>query len=215
MNAIFPIFAIFILVLILFFLSQIVVKIIWEYKAKFNSTKTIEYLGSAIALIFLFIIFLLAVVSATNIFVTAEEPAPSDIEEVKLIDNSLNLEDCRKLIDEIYLGESQIYKLENHRYLEIVSTSNNINLNYRKGARKLRLIAEQYLKLDLNPEAISYSQIIADKLQKKAQLFEQRIDFIIREKEQQKVSELLDKMDIVTQERLNAIASVEDQCNSK
>ena len=211
MNAIFPIIAIFIFVLILFFLSQIVVTIIWNYKAKLKAHKTIENLGIAIALFFWFIILIYAIFSATNIFVNVGDFVPSKPKD-QIIANSLNLEDCQKLIDKIYVGESQIYNLENHRYLELVSTPKNINSDYQKGVEVLRSVAGQYSKLDLNPESEYYPQIIAKKLQEKALFFEQRIDIVDVNKNKQNINQLLVKMDIVTQERLNAIKSVENQC---
>ncbi len=213
MNAIFPIIAIFIFVLILFFLSQIVVKIIWQNKAKFNSTKTLETSVTAIALLVWLIILMLAIFSATNIFVKPKDSFSVNSEEVNGTDSILNLEDCQKLINEIYLGESQIHNLENHHYLEIVDTPTKIKLNYQKGAEKLRLIAEQYLELDLNPESAYYSQTIANKLQEKAQLFEQRMGILANINNRQEVNQLLAKMDVVTRERLKAIESVENQCN--
>ena len=211
MNAIFPIIAIFIFVLILFFLSQIVVTIIWNYKAKLKANKTIENLGIAIALFFLFITLMLAIFSAANIFVNVGDFVTSKPKD-QIIANSLNLEDCQKLIDEIYVGESQIYNLENHRYLELVSTPKNIKSDYQKGAEVLRSVAGQYSELDLNPESEYYPRIIAEKLQEKALFFEQRIDIYNVNKNKQKINQLLGKMDIVTQERLNAIKSVENQC---
>ena len=214
MNAIFPIITIFIFVLILFFISQLVVKIIWNYKRKFNSTKTIATFGTAIALFFWFITLMLAVFSTTNLFVNARDIAAVK-PEVKIIDNSLNLEDCQKLIDKVYIGEGQIYDLEHHRYLELVSTPKNIKSDYQKGAEGLRAIAEQYLELDLNPESEYYRRIIAEKLQEKARLFEQRSDIIDVNKNQQKINQLLEKMDMISQERLNVIASIEEQCNPK
>ena len=215
MNAIFPIITIFIFVLILFFLSQLVVKTIWHYQKKFNSTKTIETWGSAIALFFWFIILMLGVTSAINIFVNTGETSSNIVEAAKPIEKALNLDDCSKLIDTIYIQESKIYNLENHRYLEIITTPKFLSSDYQKGAEVLKETAKEYLQLDLNPESEYYSQIIANKLQEKAQLFEQRSESITDNKEQQKVVQLLDKMDIVTQERLKAIASIEEQCNAK
>ena len=215
MNVILPITAIFIFVLILFFLSQIVVKIIWKYKKKFKSTKTLETLMTAIALSVWFIILMLAIFSATNILVNSKVYSSSNSATVKNTENIFDLADCQKLINAIYIGESQIYDLENHHYLEKVATPKTIKSDYNKGAEKLRLIAEQYLKLDLNSESESYSQIIANKLQEKAQLFEQRMEFTSDTDNKQEVNQLLNKMDIVTQERLRAIEFVENQCNPK
>lgn len=216
MNPILPIIAIFILVIILFFLSQMVIKIIWDYKAKLNSTKTITNLGSAIALSVLFIMFIFAIFSVINIFNNTEESVSPKLQEVKItneIEQSLNLEDCQELINQIYLSESQIYNLENHRYLEAVSSSKNINLDYQTGAKKLREISEQYLTLDLNPESEHYSQKLAEKLQEKAQLFETRSEITTGNKSKQEIKQLLNKMDAVTQERLHAIESLESQCD--
>ncbi len=215
MNAIFPIITIFIFVLILFFLSQLVIKIIWNYKKKFKFTKTIETWGSAIALFFWFIILMLGVTSAINIFVNTGESSSNIVEAAKPIEDALNTDDCSKLIDAIYIQESKIYNLENHRYLEIVATSKDLSSDYQKGAEVLRETAKEYLQLDLNPESEYYSKTIANKLQEKAQLFEQRSESLANNKEQQKVIQLLDKMDIVTQERLKAIASIEEQCSAK
>ena len=215
MNAIFPIITIFIFVLILFFLSQLVIKIIWNYQKKLNPTKTIETWGSAIALFFWFIILMLGVTSAINIFVNVGESSSNIVEAAKPIEDALNLDDCSKLIDTIYIQESKIYNLENHRYLEIIATPKVLSSDYQKGAEVLEEAAKEYLQLDLNPESEYYSQIIANKLQEKAQLFEQRSKSIASNKEQQKVVQLLDKMDSVTQKRLKAIASIEEQCNAK
>ena len=215
MNVILPITAIFIFVLILFFLSQIVVKTIWKYKKKFKSTKTLETLMTVIALFFWFIILMLAIFSATNILINSKVYSSSNSATIKNTENIFEVADCPKLINAIYLGESQIYDLENHHYLEIVATPKTIKSDYKKGAEKLRLIAEQYLKLDLNSESESYSQIIANKLQEKAQLFEQRMEFTSDTDNKQEVNQLLNKMDIVTQERLRAIEFVENQCNPK
>lgn len=216
MDAIFPIIAIFILVIILFFLSQIVIQIVWNYKAKFNSTKTIETVGIAIALFVLFMIFMLAVFSVINIFANAEDSSSNKTETIKVIDEidtNLNLQDCQKLINQIYLGESQIYNLENHRYLEVVATPKNINQSYQKGAEKLKSSAKQYLELDINSESKYYSELLANKLQEKAQLFEQRSKITTDTKNKQKINQLLGKMDQVTQARLKAIESIENKCN--
>lgn len=216
MDAIFPIIAIFILVIILFFLSQIVIQIVWHYKAKFNSTKTIETVGIAIALFVLFMILMLAIFSAINIFANAEDSSSTKTEVTKVIDEideTLNLEDCQKLINKIYLGESQIYNLENHRYLEVVATSKNINQSYQEGAEKLKFIADQYLDLDINLESKYYSEILANKLQEKAQLFKERSRITTNTNNRPKINQLLDEMDRVTQARLKAIESIENKCN--
>ncbi len=218
MNPILPIIAIFVLVIILFFLSQIVIKIIWDYKTKLNSTKTIESSGRAITLLLLFIMFIFAIFSTINIFSNTNDflsPKTQAVKNTKEIEQGFNLEDCQKLINQIYLGESQIYNAENHRYLEAVSSPKDINLDYQTGAKKLREIAEQYLALDLNPEAEDYSQTLAKKLQGKAQLFEARGEITAEAKNKQKIKQLLHKMDLVTEERLNAIEFIENQCNPK
>lgn len=215
MDALFPIIAIFILVIILFFLSQIVIQIIWNYKARLNSTKTIEIVGIAIALFVLFLILMLAIFSVINIFANAEDSSSPKTEITKVadpIDRSLNLEDCQKLINQIYLSESQIYNLENHRYLEVVTVPKDINQSYQKGAEKMKLIAEQYLELEIKPESKYYSEILANKLQEKAQLFEERSKISKDTKNKQKINQLLGKMDQVTQVRLHAIESIENKC---
>lgn len=217
MNPILPIIAIFILVIILFFLSQIVVKIIWHYKAKLNSTKAIENLAVAIALFFLFLMLMFAVYSAINVFTDADASLNGNRAKVEIADKnnnrSLNLEDCQQLINEIYIGESKVYNSDNHRYLEVVSSEKDINKSYQEGAKSLREIAKQYLELDLNSESEYYSKMIGNKLKEKAKLFEQRGKIIADNGNRQKINRLLDKMDQVTKERLNAIESVENQCS--
>ena len=70
------------------------------------------------------------------------------------------------------------------------------------------------MKLDLNPESKYYSKMIGDKLKEKAKLFEQRVKMSTDNQSDQKLNTLLDKMDDVTEERLNAIESVENQCSA-
>ncbi len=215
MNLILPIIIIFILVIILFFLSQMVIKIIWDYKAKLNSTKTIESLGIAIALVLLFVMFVLAIFSAISLFNVNNNFLSPKNQEVKInneIEQTISLEDCQELIDQIYLSESQIYNAENHRYIEAVSSSQDINLDYEAGAKKLKEVSEQYLALDLNPESEDYIQKLAEKIQEKAQLFETRSELTTDAKNKSKIKQLLRKMDVVTEERLNAIESLENQC---
>ncbi|ELS04577.1 hypothetical protein Xen7305DRAFT_00043120 [Xenococcus sp. PCC 7305] len=217
MNPIFPIIAIFILVIILFFLSQVVIKIIWKYKEKSNSTKPIANLGIAIALLVLFVMLMLAIISAINMLTNVDTSFSNksgkvtNTEEIAV----LNIEDCQQLINEIYLGENKVYNSENHRYIEVVSTPQNIVESYQKGAKELNSVSQQYLDLNLNPESKHYSQIIANKLQEKAKLFEQRSEISTDSKNKRKINRLLDKMDLVTKERLNAIESVENQCDLK
>ncbi|MEM9276700.1 MAG: hypothetical protein AAGA80_27735 [Cyanobacteria bacterium P01_F01_bin.143] len=203
----------------MFFLSQIVIKIIWNYKAKLNSTKSVETMGIAIALFVLFLMLMLAIFSAINILTNVDSSLASKTEEVKIINQidknkKLNLEDCQQLINEIYLGESKVYNSENHRYIEVVSSAENINTSYQEGAKELKSVAKQYLELDLNPESEYYSKMIGNKLKEKAKLFEQRVKMNTNNQSTQKLNTLLDKMDAVTEERLNAIESVENQCNT-
>ena len=102
--------------------------------------------------------------------------------------------------------------LHYHRYIEAVSSSQDINLDYQKGAKKLKEVAEQYLVLDLNPESEDYRQKLGKKLQEKAQLFESRSKITADDKNKSEIKQLLQKMDSVTKERLNAINSLESQC---
>jgi|GEM_PF-5411000 len=217
MNPILPIIAIFILVIILFFLSQIIVKIIWHYKTKLNSTKAIENLAVAIALFFLFLMLMFAIYSAINVLTDADASLSANRAKVEIADKnnnrSLNLEDCQQLINEIYVGESKVYNSDNHRYIEVVASEKDINASYQEGAKALREIAKKYLELDLNSESEYYSKMIGNKLKEKAKLFEQRGKIIADNGNRQKINQLLDKMDQVTEERLNAIESVENQCN--
>ncbi|MGK7896807.1 MAG: hypothetical protein AB4372_25145 [Xenococcus sp. (in: cyanobacteria)] len=180
-----------------------------------KSTKIIESLGIAIALILLFVMFVLAIFSTINLFNVNDNFLSPKNQEVKIkneIEPNITLEDCQELINQIYLSESQIHNVENHRYIEAVSSSQHINLDYQAGAKKLQEVAEQYLTLYLNSESGNYSQKLAKKLQEKAQLFETRSEITADAKNQSEIKQLLDKMDSVTKERLNAIESLENQC---
>ena len=176
-------------------------------------------MGIAIALFVLFLMLMLAIFSAINLLTNVDSSLANKAEEVRTInqidkDKKLNIEDCQQLINEIYIGESKVYNSENHRYIEVVSSAENINTSYQKGAKELKSIAEQYLELDLNPESEYYSKMIGNKLKEKAKLFEQRVKMNTDNQSDQKLNTLLDKMDAVTEERLNAIESVENQCSA-
>ncbi len=130
---------------------------------------------------------------------------------VKNID--IDQSNCQVLIDTIYYEENKIYKVENHRYIEEVSPDFAVKVEYQKGVKKLKKVAKKYLDLNLAEPSNYYAKKIATKLQDKATLFQQRIE--IQEDNQviEKILQLLENMDQVTEERLFLIDTIEQKCS--
>ncbi|MGF1542341.1 MAG: hypothetical protein ACFCU5_18170, partial [Pleurocapsa sp.] len=87
-----------------------------------------------------------------------------------------------------------------------------IKLEYQQGAIQLRGAAAKYQELNLTETGKIYSQKIAEKMQKKANYYEERTNLISDKEGTKKILQLLKQMDRVTQERETAIATIEQQC---
>ena len=129
-------------------------------------------------------------------------------------DIAIENQDCQQLKDLIYSTENKIYQAENHRYIEEVSPIFTIKLEYEKGAKELSSAAEQYSSLDISENSQHYAEKIAQKLQKKSQLFQDRTKVVKNSKGIQKIADLLKQMDRVTEQRKNLITIIKKQCNS-
>lgn len=127
---------------------------------------------------------------------------------------SIDPTDCDLLVDKIYQAENQVYKFENHRYIEEVSPLFTIKIEYQKGAEKLREQAQQYQNLKLQPTTLKTVNKIAQKLTEKAHLFEDRVQQQAGQSGTKEILKLLDKMDRVTEERFTLIDRVKQQCTN-
>jgi hypothetical protein len=122
-------------------------------------------------------------------------------------------EECNRLLDNIYLSEDTIYKIENHRYIEQLSTDFFVFLEYKKGAERLNIMANKYDELQLNNGLKKYSTAIAIDMRKKAELFAERSALETKiGTTKSKIKKLLVKMDRVTEQRKETIDRVKQQC---
>jgi hypothetical protein len=125
-----------------------------------------------------------------------------------------DLTDCPSLLEAIHQNENQIYKFENHRYIEEVAPLFTIKLEYEQGAKKLRTQSEKYQNLALSEKSINLTARISQKMLEKANLFDDRVKIGASSSSNKQILKLLEKMDRVTEERLKLVDRVKQQCNS-
>lgn len=100
-----------------------------------------------------------------------------------------------------------------HRYIEEKVHLFVIKLDYEKGAQRLREQSRQYTNLKLQKNTADYANKIANKLQAKAELFEQRVEVQENKAGRKEIYRLLDRMDRITEERQQLIELVKQKCN--
>ena len=127
--------------------------------------------------------------------------------------DSISPEDCKQIIDTIYQTENQIYRVENHRYLEGIIPVSNIKEEYKKGAAKLQSAADEYSRMKSAEAGKYYINQIIEKIEEKAQLFRARTEIGNNNERFKEVVDLLSKMDQVTSDRQSIISNIEKKCN--
>jgi hypothetical protein len=200
--------AIFLINIVLFFILYKISELIFKMKAQLKSAKFSVYWAIA-AFACLFLISLITNLISVKLianFISPQSPPASAI--VRDIDR----QDCTTLLNTINLAKDRLTKLDGHRNIEDTSPLFTIKLEYQQGATQLRESAARYQELNLTEKSKSYSQTIATKMQEKADFYEERTKLISDTEGNQKILQLLAKMDRVTQEREKAIATVEKQC---
>lgn len=204
MSTILSIIAIFSFIIILFLASIKIIDLVFTAKKQLKK----EYLRTTFTVISLFFWFIISAVSTIFIsYFLFKLPQ-------KIFNNSktaislpeIAKQDCQQLTNTIYASENRIHSLDNHRYLEEITPLVNRKLEYEKASKKLKFAANRYLKLNVTKQSQHYSQKIAQTLQEKAQLFEERTKTI------KSNSTLVQKMDRLTEERKELINFVKKQC---
>lgn len=122
-------------------------------------------------------------------------------------------EDCPIILQTIAREQEELAFYNNHRYIEEKAPLFTIKIQYERGAEILREEAKQFAKLPINKNSKYYTNKIAEKLNEKAELFEQRVKAKPGIDSPEKVLDLLNRMDRVTEERLNTLEQVKKQCS--
>ena len=200
--------AIFIVDLVLLFALFKASDLIFTPQAKLRYKKSSIYLTIA-AFVLLFLLSAITTFGSARLIanlITSQKIQSSAL----LADIDLN--DCSKLLDTISLAQNKITLLDDHRNIEETSPLFTIKLEYQKGSEKLREYASIYEGLDVTEKSKIYSQNIAQKMQEKADYFDQRIKIKENKEGAKQISQLLKKMDRVTQEQQTIIEDIERQC---
>jgi hypothetical protein len=137
--------------------------------------------------------------------------------ESKLIAQNIKVDraDCPQLIATINKSNQLLEEVEDHRYIEEAAPIFTIKIEYEKGLNQLKKEAQEFSNLELQNNSKYYADSIAYNLNKKAQLFQERMDFKVEgNKNTQDVYKLLEQMDKFTSERLKLISQVKQQCNN-
>lgn len=209
----FSLLAIFILVSVSFFASLRLIDFILAVGAKPKSVRGRKIL-TLVSLLGLFVAGLATTLWLSTILVkiptsSSLESTPKPLANRRVL---LSQEDCPTLIDTVYNTENAIYRLENHRQIESSSLAADLANNYLKGAQHLNQVAQKYQGLPVTVATKSYTWKAAGLLQKKADLFQERINLQNTKSSDSKVESLLQQMDLVTEERQSLISALEEQC---
>ncbi len=160
------------------------------------------------------LLFFLSVITTFGSAKLIANSIPTDrLSTSAAIGADLDPKDCSKLLDTIYLVETEIAELDNHRNIEETSPLFTIKIEYQKGGDKLREYALLYEGLELTEASKVYTKNIAQKMQNKANLFDKRIKIKEDKEGIKKILELLKQMDRVTYEQQTIIEGIERQCD--
>jgi phosphotransferase system glucose/maltose/N-acetylglucosamine-specific IIC component len=203
---------IFAFILVVIFILIKVIGLILDYNSKLKSSN-LKLAVTIITFILTFIISLLIVVFGVNfIFVGLSFWGLN--QNVAQADLNVDLFDCPSLVETIYQNENQIYKFENHRYIEEVAPLFTIKIEYEQGAKRLQEQAKKYQNLKISAKSTPVIQEISQKLLEKAHLFEERVKIEAGSSGTKQILKLLEKMDQVTEERLKLIDLVKQKCTN-
>ncbi len=199
--------------LILIYIIDRIFKLIYKLKIRKKSGLFIFWLLIYLGLFVASIIFVFYTATVA-VEILKRQPQNNSL-ALNQLESTIARETCHRLLDNIYASEDALHKFENHRYIEQLSPSFIGLLEYKKGAEKLKIMADSYDKLNLNAEARKYSNAIDLSMNEKAKLFEERSKITTNTKEaKQKINELLFNMDRATSQRAAIIDRVKQQCNS-
>lgn len=204
--------AIFIVNLILLFALFKISDFIFIFKNRPKSKISSIYLAVG-AFILLFLLSVITTFGSAKLI--ASSIPPQNKSTLASLGANIDTKDCPRLLDTIYIVETEIAQFDNHRNIEEVSPLFTIKLEYQKGADKLKKYAAVYQELKLTNKSKIYTQNIAQKMQTKAKLFERRIKITENKKGIKEILELLKKMDRVTYEQQTIVEGIEKQCNLK
>lgn len=210
MLSILSLLAIFTFIIILFVASLKIIDLILATKIKFKPLYLKKFF-TATSLFLWFCFGLVSIVIVSSLLVKL--PLAFRVNSSETTNIILGERDCQELLNRIYAQENQIYLIENHRYLEESSSLFTIKLEYQQAGERLNTVAEHYLNSDLTDKGRFYGNRIAQLLQTKAQLFEERANFQENGKNIKKIADILKQMDRVTEQRKGIISAVKKQCN--
>ena len=205
------ILGIFGFIIILFLVSLQVIDLVFSIRTKLKPVY-LKQVFTVTSFLLWFGVSTLATVLISQFFLQLPQRW-FNVPQKAVADIAIEKQDCQQLKDIIYQTENQIYKVENHRYIEEVSPLFTIKLEYEKGAKELSSAAEQYSSLELAENSRHYTEQIAQKLDKKSQLFQDRTKAIANRQGMKKIPDLLNEMDRVTEQRKNLITVIKKQCD--
>lgn len=205
---------IFVFTIILFLVFLRVINLIFNVRVKFKANNKKKSF-TIFSLLGLFISGLIINLLVSNLFLSRFPQLTSFKNSYKVVANNVSIseEDCQQIIDKIYLTENQIYRVENHRYLEGIIPVSNIKEEYKKGAAKLQSAADEYSRMKSAESGKYYINQIIEKIEKKAQLFRARTEIGTSNERFKEVVNLLSQMDQVTSDRQSIISNIEKKCN--
>ncbi len=206
---------IFVFTIVLFLISLKVIGLIFEIRKKFKAGGK-QKSFTVFSLLALFASGLVINFLVSNLFLSRLPQASLVGNKYRVVANNIAIsaKDCKSIIDKIYLTENQIYKVENHRYLEGIIPVSNIKEEYKKGAAKLQSAADEYAQMKSAESGKHYTNQIIEKIEKKAQLFRARTEIGNNKERFKEVVDLLSQMDQVTSDRQSIISNIEKKCNA-
>lgn len=205
---------IFVFTIILFLVFLRVIKLIFDIRVKFKASNK-KRSFTIFSLLVLFFSGLVINLLISNLFWSRLPQSSFLGKNYRVVANnvSINQDDCKQIIDTIYVTENQIYKVENHRYLEGIIPVSNIKEEYKKGAEKLQSAVDEYSQIKSTESGKYYINQIIEKIEKKAQLFRARTEIGNNNARFKEVVDLLSQMDKVTSDRQGIISNIEKKCN--
>ena len=205
---------IFVFTIVLFLVFLRVINLIFNIRAKFKASDKKKSF-TIFSFLALFVSGLIITLLVSNLFGSKLPQSASVGNNLRAGANNSEIsdEDCKNIIETIYSTENQIYRVENHRYLEGIIPVANIKEEYKIGAAKLQSAADEYSQMKTTGEGKQHINQIVGKIEEKARLFRARTEIGNNNERFKEVVDLLSQMDKVTSDRQSIIGDIEKKCN--